>query len=151
MRPFSGVARSIRDGGCGAVKTSELKSLTMFCIRQAFERWRGEHMAMGVATQCSQTLNTLKPWTSHHLCMRQAFERWRGEHTAMGAAVRRALDAGAPADALRPMVEAMRRHLWTMFAMKRAVLCSDSAPAILRAGPLHRTDVPASSMVFVLG
>ncbi|KAK9830640.1 hypothetical protein WJX81_008343 [Elliptochloris bilobata] len=61
-----------------------------------------------------------------------AFERWRGEHAEMGGAVRRALDAGAPADALRPQVEAVRRHLWTMFAMKRAVLCSDSAPAILR-------------------
>ena len=55
----------------------------------------------------------------------------------MGAAVRRALDAGASADALRPMVEAVRRHLWTMFAMKRAVLCSDFAPAILRAHPLR--------------
>ena len=51
----------------------------------------------------------------------------------MGAALRRALDAGTPADALRPLVEAVRRHLWTMFAMKRAVLCSDSAPALLRA------------------
>ena len=63
----------------------------------------------------------------------------------MGAAVRRALDAGAPADALGPMVEAVRRHLWTMFAMKRAVLCSDSAPAILRARPLHCAGMPAVS------
>ena len=65
----------------------------------------------------------------------QAFARWRAEHAEMGAAVRRALDAGAPAEQLRPLAEAVRRHLRTMFAMKRAVLCSDSAHAILRAPP----------------
>ncbi len=64
----------------------------------------------------------------------QAFEKWRAEHAAQCGSVRRAL-AGGPAEALAAAAAAARRHLVTMFAMKRAVLCSDSAAAILRAAP----------------
>ena len=65
-------------------------------------------------------------------CGAQAFDKWRAEHAATVLAVRRAVaDAGASDAALRPLVEEARGQLWTLFAMKKAVICSESVLIIM--------------------
>ena len=45
--------------------------------------------------------------------------------------VRAALDEGAGDAALRPLIEEARGQLWTLFAMKKAVVCSESVLLII--------------------
>ena len=62
----------------------------------------------------------------------QAFDKWRAEHSATVLAVRQAVaDASASDAALRPLVEEARGQLWTLFAMKKAVICSESVLIIM--------------------
>ena len=65
-------------------------------------------------------------------CGAQAFDKWRAEHSATVLAVRQAVaDASASDAALRPLVEEARGQLWTLFAMKKAVICSESVLIIM--------------------
>ena len=80
----------------------------------------------------------------------QAFDKWRAEHVATVLAVRQAVNEGAGDAALRPLIEEARSQLWTLFAMKKAVVCSESVllimnlehllPPVRRAppGPMHQ-------------
>ena len=82
-------------------------------------------------------------------CDAQAFDKWRAEHSATVLSVRQAVaDASASDSNLRPLVEEARGQLWTLFAMKKAVICSESVliimnmehllPAVSRCGLLSR-------------
>ena len=65
-------------------------------------------------------------------CGAQAFDKWRAEHSATVLAVRQAVADGSASDtALRPLVEEARGQLWTLFAMKKAVICSESVLIIM--------------------
>ncbi|CAL8470385.1 g9927 [Coccomyxa elongata] len=61
----------------------------------------------------------------------QAFDKWRAEHVATVLAVRQAVNEGANDAALRPLIEEARSQLWTLFAMKKAVVCSESVLLIM--------------------
>ncbi len=61
----------------------------------------------------------------------QAFDKWRAEHVATVLAVRQAVNEGAADAALRPLIEEARSQLWTLFAMKKAVVCSESVLLIM--------------------
>ncbi|KAK9915975.1 hypothetical protein WJX75_006823 [Coccomyxa subellipsoidea] len=61
----------------------------------------------------------------------QAFDKWRAEHVATVLAVRQAVNEGAGDAALRPLIEEARSQLWTLFAMKKAVVCSESVLLIM--------------------
>lgn len=62
----------------------------------------------------------------------QAFDKWRAEHTATALSVRQAVNDPTSSDAaLRPLVEEARGQLWTLFAMKKAVICSESVLIIM--------------------
>lgn len=64
--------------------------------------------------------------------MFQAFDKWRSEHTATVLSVRQAVNDSTTSDAaLRPLVEEARGQLWTLFAMKKAVICSESVLIIM--------------------
>ena len=63
--------------------------------------------------------------------MVQAFDKWRAEHVATVLAVRQAVNEGAGDAALRPLIEEARSQLWTLFAMKKAVVCSESVLLIM--------------------
>jgi hypothetical protein len=45
--------------------------------------------------------------------------------------VRQQVNEGAQDAALRPLVEEARQQLWTLFAMKKAVVCSESVLLIM--------------------
>lgn len=64
-------------------------------------------------------------------CGVQAFDKWRAEHVASVLAVRQAVNEGASDAALRPLIEDARGQLWTLFAMKKAVVCSESVLLIM--------------------
>ncbi len=61
----------------------------------------------------------------------QAFDKWRAEHVGTVLAVRQAVNEGANDAALRPLIEEARSQLWTLFAMKKAVVCSESVLLIM--------------------
>ena len=61
----------------------------------------------------------------------QAFDKWRAEHVATALQVRARLEEGAADSALRPVIEEARGQLWTLFAMKKAVVCSESVLLIM--------------------
>ena len=62
----------------------------------------------------------------------QAFDKWRAEHTATVLNLRQAVNDPTATDAmLRPLVEEARGQLWTLFAMKKAVICSESVLVIM--------------------
>ena len=82
----------------------------------------------------------------------QAFDKWRAEHVATVLAVRQAVNEGAGDAALRPLIEEARSQLWTLFAMKKAVVCSESVllimnlehllPPVRRAPPWAHASTP---------
>ncbi|CAK0737369.1 hypothetical protein CVIRNUC_000901 [Coccomyxa viridis] len=77
-----------------------------------------------------------------------AFDKWRAEHSATVLAVRQAVaDASASDAALRPLVEEARGQLWTLFAMKKAVICSESVLIIMNMEHL----LPAERLYSWLG
>ncbi|BDA44423.1 probable transcription factor TGAL7 [Coccomyxa sp. Obi] len=61
----------------------------------------------------------------------QAFDKWRAEHVATVLGVRQAVNEGANDATLRPLIEEARSQLWTLFAMKKAVVCSESVLLIM--------------------
>ena len=62
----------------------------------------------------------------------QAFDKWRSEHTTTVLTVRQAVNDSSASDAaLRLLVEEARGQLWTLFAMKKAVICSESVLIIM--------------------
>lgn len=61
----------------------------------------------------------------------QAFDKWRAEHVATALSVRQHVNEGSPDAALRPLIEEARSQLWTLFAMKKAVVCSESVLLIM--------------------
>ena len=62
----------------------------------------------------------------------QAFNKWRSEHTTTVLSVRQAVNDGATSEGmLRQLVEEARGQLWTLFAMKKAVICSESVLIIM--------------------
>ena len=74
----------------------------------------------------------------------QAFDKWRSEHTTTVLTVRQAVNDSAASDAaLRPLVEEARGQLWTLFAMKKAVICSESVLIIMNMEHL----LPAVSLL----
>ena len=65
--------------------------------------------------------------------------------------VRARLDEGAPDAALRPGIEEARGQLWTLFAMKKAIVCSESVLLIMDLEhllpPVRRCPLPASPIL----
>ena len=93
----------------------------------------------------------------------QAFDKWRAEHVGTVLNVRQHVNEGAQDAVLRPLVEEARQQLWTLFAMKKAVVCSESvllimnlehllppvSPPLLSIHPLLSLYFPASSYLVV--